>query len=100
MNKIIYGGRGTGKTHQLLLTAKDSGIDTVILTANKRGLMAKAHAYGITGLNIVDISDLQNNPEDYMNKNFMLHDINTLLNNWFETNFNAEIEGMTLTVGD
>ena len=43
--KVIARPVGTGKTKELLMAAQAA--DGIVLTSNKRGLQAKAQAYGI-----------------------------------------------------
>lgn len=54
MYRIIE-GRGTGKTSRLMLLAKENG--GVIVCSNPKAMEAKAHAYGIVGINFISYSD-------------------------------------------
>jgi hypothetical protein len=47
----IISGRGTGKTNQLMLLAKESG--ATIVCSNPRAMQQKAHAYGLTGMDYI-----------------------------------------------
>ena len=51
MYRIIE-GRGTGKTSRLMLIAKEN--NATFVCANPYAMEAKAHAYGIVGLDFVD----------------------------------------------
>lgn len=51
----IIGGRGTGKTNQLILLAKESG--ATIVCSNPRAMQQKAHAYGITGIDFISYGE-------------------------------------------
>lgn len=48
----VISGRGTGKTHDLILKAKETG--ATILCSNPKALEYKAHAYGIVGVNFAN----------------------------------------------
>ena len=56
----IIGGRGTGKTNQLMLLAKESG--ATIVCSNPRAMQQKAHVYGITGIDFISYGEFT--PED------------------------------------
>ena len=51
----IIGGRGTGKTNQLMLLAKESG--ATIVCSNPRAMQQKSHAYGITGIDFISYGE-------------------------------------------
>lgn len=51
----IISGRGTGKTNQLMLLAKESG--ATIVCSNPRAMQQKAHAYGITGIDFISYGE-------------------------------------------
>lgn len=50
----IIDGRGTGKTSQLMLLAKEHDADFVC--SNPRAMEQKAKAYGINGINFISYS--------------------------------------------
>jgi len=54
--KVIARPVGTGKTKELMDAVLDA--DGILLTTNKRALIAKAQAYGFDSLDIVDWADL------------------------------------------
>lgn len=55
MERIIK-GRGTGKTYELMLKAKEAG--AAIACMNPRAMQEKAYNYGITGLDFISYSEL------------------------------------------
>lgn len=54
----IIDGRGTGKTGQLMLLAKEN--NAYFVCANKQAMIYKAHAYGINDLNIISYDEFAN----------------------------------------
>ena len=48
----IIDGRGSGKTSRLMLIAKEN--NATFVCSNPRAMEAKAHAYGIVGINFLD----------------------------------------------
>lgn len=52
----IIGGRGCGKTLQLMLLAKEQ--NAAIACSNPHAMRKKAEAYGITGLDFISYSEL------------------------------------------
>ena len=48
----IIDNKSSGKTHQLMEIAKDN--NAVFVCSNPRAMEAKAHAYGIVGIEFVD----------------------------------------------
>ena len=55
---IISGGRGIGKTKMLLEQAAAAG--GVVVCSDPKSMRARAHEYGIVGLEIVSYSELTN----------------------------------------
>ncbi len=80
---IISGGRGTGKTKMLLEQAQASG--GVIACSDPNTMRARAHRYGITGLDIISYKELGSNE-----KPVYIHDINK----FFIENF-GDVKGYT-----
>lgn len=74
MMKIITGSRSTGKTKALLYHAKEN--DAIVVCRNPSAMEAKAHAYGIVGLEFMsynkfacdEVSEIATNgvPENYV----------------------------------
>ena len=69
---IISGGKGTGKTRALLERAKDN--NGVVVCADPEAMRARAHKYGIVGLDIVAYEDLY-----LAGKPVYIHDINKFI---------------------
>jgi hypothetical protein len=74
---IISGGRGTGKTKMLLEQAEDTG--GVIVCRDPDTMRARAHKYGITGLEIISYEDLYNSKAASEEKPVYIHDINKFI---------------------
>lgn len=51
----IIDGRGSGKTSRLMLLAKEN--EATLVCSNPRAMEAKAHAYGIVGIEFMSYSD-------------------------------------------
>ena len=51
----IIDGRGSGKTSRLMLLAKENG--ATLVCGNPRAMEAKAHAYGIVGIEFMSYED-------------------------------------------
>ena len=75
---IISGGRGIGKTKMLLEQASASG--GTIVCRDPDVLRARAHRYGITGLDIISYEDFTTGE-----KPVYIHDINKFLIERFGT---------------
>ena len=73
---IISGGRGIGKTKMLLEQAQAAR--GVIVCADPEAMRARAHKYGITGLDIISYSDLTT-----LQKPVYIHDVNKFLSTRF-----------------
>ena len=54
----IIDSRSSGKTSRLMLLAKET--NSAIACMNPHAMRAKAHAYGITGIDFISYSDLFN----------------------------------------
>jgi hypothetical protein len=81
---IISGGKGIGKTRMLLEQAAVSG--GVIVCRDPDSLRARAHRYGITGLDIISYGELNNIYE----KPVYIHDVNKFLTERF-----GDVKGYT-----
>ena len=92
--KIIARPRGTGKTKEFLLDAYKHNAQ--VLTTNKRALYAKADAYGIPDLTILDWNDMMYGNFDerplYINK--VVDVIQELLDSDFD---GIKLEGLNIT---
>ena len=93
--KVLARPAGTNKTKELLEMAYKN--DGMVLTTTKRALKVKADAYGFTDLTIVDPVDLveQNYPDD---KPLYIHKAADVLQEFFKTYFDLELEGFSVTM--
>ena len=73
---IISGGRGIGKTRLLLEQA--SAVGGTVVCRDPEVMRARAHKYGITGLDIISYSDLA-----HSDKPVFIHDISAFLSESF-----------------
>jgi hypothetical protein len=73
---IISGGRGIGKTKMLLEQASATG--GTIVCRDPEAMRARAHKYGITGLNIISYTEFIPSDEPTY-----VHDINKFLTERF-----------------
>jgi hypothetical protein len=80
---IISGGRGIGKTKMLLEQASAS--NGTIVCSEPDIMRARAHKYGITGLNIISYDELGKSAEPVY-----IHDVNKFLSERF-----GDIKGYT-----
>lgn len=73
--------------------------DGTILTCNKRALQAKARAYGLEGLTIVDWNDIIYGNYDAA-KPLYIHKIDDTLSEYLMQDFNLKLAGYTVTMED
>ena len=88
----VIGGRGSGKTLQLMLLAKEN--NAIIACSNPNALRQKALAYGITGLDFISYRNLLE--LDYENNNIMIDEIELFIKNYLDNN----LVGYSLTNED
>ena len=89
--KLIYGGRGTGKTRQLLEYAAENR--ATVITRNARALRVKAQSYGIS-VDIVEADSLTENT--LFDKRVVIHDLDDYLKDYFNKR-GSWIMGATMT---
>ena len=89
--KLIYGGRGTGKTRQLLEYAAENR--ATVITKNARALRVKAQSYGIN-VDIVEADSLTENT--LFDKRVVIHDLDDYLKDYFNKQ-GSWIMGATMT---
>ena len=89
--KLIYGGRGTGKTRQLLEYAAENR--ATVITKNARALRVKAQSYGIND-DIVEADSLTENT--LFDKRVVIHDLDDYLKDYFNKR-GSWIMGATMT---
>ena len=95
--KVIAKPRGTGKTRELLNEAAQH--NGQILTINKRALQAKADAYGITNLLILEWDDMMYGGYD-TNKPLYIHKADEVFQQLFKEDFELKLEGMSVLTGE
>ena len=88
----IINGRGTGKTLQLMLLAKETG--GAIACMNPSAMLQKAYAYGLTGIDFISYSDLFNH--NYDNEKVLIDEIEIFVKHYTD----AELIGYSLTNED
>ena len=89
--KLIYGGRGTGKTRQLLEYAAENR--ATVITKNARALRVKAQSYDIN-VDIVEADSLTENT--LFDKRVVIHDLDDYLKDYFNKR-GSWIMGATMT---
>lgn len=91
----IIDNKASGKTRRLMEIAKEN--KAVFVCSNPRAMEAKAHAYGIVGIEFIDyftfLDDRGKEPANYV-----VDEIEMLLHYMFGMNRN--LTGYTLTNGD
>ena len=91
----IIDNKASGKTRQLMEIAKEN--KAIFICSNPRAMEAKAHAYGIVGIEFIDyftfLDDRGKEPANYV-----VDEIEMLLHYMFGMNRN--LTGYTLTNGD
>ena len=91
----IIDSKASGKTRQLMEIAKEN--KAIFVCSNPRAMEAKAHAYGIVGIEFIDyftfLDDKGKEPANYV-----IDEIEMLLHYMFGMNRN--LTGYTLTNGD
>lgn len=93
--KVIARPVGTGKTKELLMAAQAA--DGIVLTGNKRGLQAKAQAYGIPEVTIVDWDDLIYGRMD-TSKPLFVHKLDDVMKEYFWDDFGLKLEGYSIAM--
>lgn len=74
----IIDSRSSGKTSRLMLLAKET--NSAIACMNPHAMRAKAHAYGITGIDFISYSDLFSG--EYEETNVMIDEMETFVANY------------------
>ena len=99
----IIDGRGSGKTSRLLLLAKEN--NATVVCANPKAMEAKAHAYGLVGINFISyreaIDKQQYNDDKYTHKVyecFLIDEIENFAK--AALGMNGPLEGYTLSNED
>lgn len=88
----IIDARGSGKTGRLMLLAKkDNG---VLVCSNPRAMQSKAHAYGLTGFDIVSYFDYFNHNYE-QGKPVFIDELDSCIKS-----LGNDLSGYSLTIGD
>ena len=88
----IIGGRSSGKTMNLMLLAKETG--SAIACSNPSAMRAKAHAYGLTGIDFISYADLFTG--ECEGTNVMIDE----MENFITQNINCKLTGYSLSNED
>ena len=86
----IIGGRSSGKTMNLMLLAKES--NSAIACSSPSAMRAKAHAYGLTGIDFISYKDLLSGEYE----NVMIDEIEGFISNII----NCKLTGYSLSNED
>jgi len=96
--KVIARSRGTGKTRELLTAAYMNNAQ--VLTTNKRALQAKADAYHIPDVKVLDWNDLVYGNFDN-NKPLYIHKMDEVIQVLLDSDFGKlKLEGFSVTKDD
>lgn len=91
MERIIK-GRGTGKTYELMVKAKEAG--ATIACMNPSAMREKAYSYGITGLDFISYSELF--ADSTSQESVMIDEMEVFVRNYID----CPLLGYTLTNED
>lgn len=91
----IIDNKASGKTRKLMEIAKEN--KAIFVCSNPRAMEAKAHAYGIVGIEFIDYFTFLEDKEEKP-ANYVVDEIEMLLHYMFGMNRN--LTGYTLTNGD
>ena len=91
----IIDNKASGKTRKLMEIAKEN--KAIFVCSNPRAMEAKAHAYGIVGIDFIDYFTFLDD-DDKEPANYVVDEIEMLLHYMFGMNRN--LTGYTLTNGD
>ena len=95
----IIDNKSSGKTHQLMEIAKAN--NAVFVCSNPRAMEAKAHAYGIGGIEFVDYYAFLDHVGKDIGSNYVVDEIESLFQCACKFHgLNGELVGYTLTNGD
>ena len=86
----IIDSRSSGKTSRLMLLAKETG--SAIACMNPHAMRAKAHAYGLTGIDFISYNDLLSGEYE----NVMIDEIEGFISNII----NCKLTGYSLSNED
>lgn len=89
----IIDNKSSGKTRQLMEIAKEN--NAIFVCSNPRAMEAKAHAYGIVGIEFISYFEFLDGDQP---ANYVVDEIENLLHYIF--GMNKTLTGYTLTNGD
>ena len=78
----IIGGRSQGKTRQLMELAKEK--HGVLVCENPYSMRTKAHAYGLTGFDIISYQDFFDAPNK--NEPYFIDEMENFVKNYYNIN--------------
>ena len=94
--KLIFRERDSQKAKQLFKEAESCGERTIIITPNSRALRVKAENYGFN-LTIIEPNELTQELAE--NANIILHNVDTLISDYFARNFpTSNVMAMSATL--
>jgi hypothetical protein len=88
----IIDSRSSGKTSRLMLLAKET--NSAIACMNPHAMRAKAHAYGITGIDFISYSELFNG--EWSEEDVLIDELEEFVKQYID----ASIVGYSLTNED
>lgn len=94
----IIDGRGSGKTSQLMLLAKEN--NAVFVCSNPRAMEYKAKAYGIEGIRFISYGEFLTEPTLSRKGNYVIDELEHFVMDSFFTGLNNDMVAYTLTKED
>lgn len=88
----IIDNRGTGKTSQLMLIAKEN--NSIFVCSNPSAMRAKAQAYGIEGIEFSSYNDFIHNYDPEV-QSYVVDELESFINSIFSTG--PQLIGYTLS---
>ena len=90
----IVEGRGTGKTHKLMMFAKEN--DATFICNNPDAMKYKAKQYGIDGIYFISYGDFFNHYQEYRNQKYVVDELETFIR--LALFYRNELLGYTLSI--
>lgn len=94
--KLVFRERDSSKARELFEIAKEK--NAAIITPNAPALRVKARGYGYSGLTIIDTSELFSNADEIVGREVILHNVDKMVNFYFQLAFDAKVAAMSATV--
>lgn len=93
--KVIYDGRGTGKTKTMFEIAHEK--HAVVITPNAHALRVKAQGYGYS-LNDFDIVDIERfAPAAFEGRYIIFHKYDEMIEEHYKNNYGIKVACVTMT---